>query len=99
MAELMLVLHCSSADAEAVAEAIRSIVHDPLHRREEAVLGRDFSDAGTHEQVSGVLRRTAYELIVEDTMVPAIVAAVTDARRKLPVRWHSVPVLQRGRMA
>lgn len=99
MAEVMLVLHCSLPDAELVAEAIRSVAHAPIHRREEAVLGRDFSDAVTHEQVNGVLRRMAYELIVEENMVPAIVTAVAAARRKLPVRWHSLLVFERGRIA
>lgn len=99
MAELLLVLHCSLPDAEVVADAVRSISHTPIHRREEAVLGRDFSDAVTHEQVNGVLRRMTHELIVEENMVPAIIAAVTAARRKLPVRWHSLPVVARGRIA
>lgn len=99
MAEVLLILHCSLPDAQTLEDAIRSIAQTPLHRREEAVLGQDFSDAGTHEQVDGVLRRQTYELIVEDAIVPAIVAAVTDAHRRFPVRWCTLPILERGRIA
>ena len=99
MAELLLVLHCSPPDAGTLVEAIRTVASAPIHRREEAVLGRDFSDAGTHEQVRGVLHRIAFELVVEDSMIPAIIAAVASSRRKQPVRWHSLPNIERGRIS
>jgi len=99
MSEVLLTFHCAAADAEAVGEAIRQKSAAPLHQRAEAVMGRDFSDAMTGEQVSGLLRRSAIELVTEENTVEAIVAAVADARRRSPVRWQVVPVLQRGRIA
>lgn len=99
MAELLLTFHCALADADLVAEVIRSHSKAALHRRAEAVLGRDFDDADTTERVSGILRRQALELIIEEEMLDSIVAAVAAARRALPVRWHVVPVVRRGRIA
>lgn len=99
MADLLFVLHCAPADADLMIDMIRSITSVPIHHREEAVLGRDFSDAGATEQVSGVLRRVAFEFIVEESMIPALIAAVGAARRKHPVRWHSLPIVDRGRIA
>lgn len=99
MSEVLLTFHCTSADAEIVGEAIREVSPVPLHQRAEAVMGRDFSDAMTGEQVSGLLRRSAIELITGQDTVDAIVAAVTAARRRSPVRWQVVPVLHRGRIA
>jgi hypothetical protein len=99
MAEVLLTFHCALADADMLADVIRSHSKAALHRRAESVLGRDFDDADTTERVSGILRRQALELIIEEEMVDSIVAAVTAARRALPVRWHAVPVVRRGRIA
>jgi hypothetical protein len=99
MSEVLLTFHCAAGDAEVVGEAIRRVSPAPLHHRAEAVMGRDFSDAMTGEQVSGLLRRSAIELIAGEDMVQGIVAAVADARRRSPVRWQVVPVLDRGRIA
>lgn len=99
MAEQLLTFHCASVDADQLAEIIRAHCSAALHRRAEEVLGRDFGDADTGERVSGILRRQALELIVEEEMVEPLVAAVAGARRALPVRWHCVPVLRRGRIA
>ena len=41
----------------------------------------------------------AFDLVVEDSMIPAIIAAVASSRRKQPVRWHSLPIIERGRIS
>lgn len=99
MAKLLLTFHCALTDAYLLADIIRSHSKAALHRRAESVLGRDFDDADTVERVSGILRRQALELIIEEEMLDPIVAAVAAARRALPVRWQAVPVVHMGRIA
>lgn len=98
MAEVLLCFHCASADAEAIAEALRAVAQAPVHLREERVLGRDFSDAGTGEQVLATLRRSAVELVVDEKAAASLVATVEGARRRWPVRWLATPVSARGRI-
>lgn len=98
MAEVLLCFHCASADAEAIAEALRGVAQAPVHIRDERVLGRDFSDAGTGEQVLATLRRSAVELVIDEAMRASLVAAVECARRRWPVRWLTTPVSARGRI-
>lgn len=98
MAELLLTCHCASRDVEALIDALRAISTVPLHVRDETVHGRDFSDARTSEQVVGTLRRSAVELIVEESAVEPVLSAIAAAARRSPVRWHLSPVLRRGRI-
>ncbi len=98
MADVLLCFHCASADAEAIAEALRGVAQAPVHLRDERVLGRDFSDAGTGEQVLATLRRSAVELVVDEAATGWMVATVEGARRRWPVRWLATPVSARGRI-
>jgi hypothetical protein len=98
VADILLCFHCASADAEAIAEALRGAVQAPVHLRDERVLGRDFSDAGTGEQVLATLRRSAVELVVDEAATAALVATVEGARRRWPVRWLATPIAARGRI-
>jgi len=97
--DLMLSLHCATADADVIANALRTITDAPIHLHDEAVLGRDFSDAALGEKVTGQLRRTCIELLVEDTMIDDLIEAARTCRRRLPVRWHAVPISAQGRLA
>mgnify|MGYP001055548345 CR=1 FL=1 len=99
MADILLTFHCAPHDTDMVARAIRTISDAPVHVCEQTVHGRDFDDASTAERVAGRLRRSALELIVDEEVLGALVQAVGKAARSLPVRWHSVPVLARGRIA
>ncbi len=99
MPDMMLSLHCATADSEIIAAALRKISTAPIHLHDEAVLGRDFDDAGLGEQVTGRLRRTCIELLVEDLIVEDLIEAVGTCRRRLPVRWHTVCVAAQGRLA
>jgi hypothetical protein len=99
MTDMLLTFYCAAADREVVADALRTATHAPLHLREERVLGRDFDDAPAAEQVRGALRRAAIDLIVGMDAVEPLVAVVADARRGYPVRWHSMAVSARGRIA
>lgn len=97
--DLMLSFHCATSDAEIIAAALRTISDAPIHLHDEAVLGRDFDDAGLGEKVTGRLRRTCIELLVEETMIDALIEAARTCRRLLPVRWHAVSVTAQGRLA
>lgn len=99
MADLLYTFHCADVDRDPVCEALRAVVATPIHRRHEDVLGRDFGDAGTAEQVSGSLRRTAIQLVADESLQVALTDAVTTARRRSPVRWIAVPVVHAGRIA
>ncbi len=98
MADVLISMACAAEDAEAVAAALRAACVAPVHIRTDAVLGRDYSDAGTAEQVTGRLERTVLELIVAEETAEAIVEAAAGARRRLPIRWHMTAVLKRGRV-
>src|SRR3546814_10714087 len=89
---------CSSDLADSVTDARRAACDAPIHIAEQAVRGWDFGDASTAERVSGLLRRSALELIVDEGALGALVGAVTQSKRSLPVRWHAVPVSARGRI-
>ena len=99
MPDLLLTFHCAIRDTEMIVEAIRTVARAPIHVREEAVRGRDFSDARTAEQVTGNLRRNAVELIVADTIEDDVIRAVTSSRHERPVRWRAVSVVSCGRIA
>src|SRR3546814_13278334 len=98
MADILLTFHCASHDADSVTDALRAACDAPIHIAEQAVRGWDFGDASTAERVSGLLRRSALELIVDEGALGALVGAVTQSKRSLPVRWHAVPVSARGRI-
>ncbi|ODT93493.1 MAG: hypothetical protein ABS86_01050 [Sphingobium sp. SCN 64-10] len=98
MADILLTFHCASRDADSVTDAIRAVSEAPVHIVEQAVRGWDFGDASTAERVSGLLRRSALELIVDENAREALVDAVRQSKRSLPVRWHAVPVSARGRI-
>lgn len=99
MAEVLLTFHCARADADIVGNALHELARGPVHVRDEMVLGRDFDDARAAEQVTGQLRRTALQVVLEDGLIEQAVAAVDTSRRRFPVRWQVVPVLARGRLA
>ncbi len=99
MPDQLLTFHCATRDTEAIVEAIRTIARAPIHVREEAVRGRDFSDSRTAEQVTGNLRRSAVELIVAETALEDVIRVVTDSRHDRPVRWYILPVVGHGRIA
>lgn len=96
---VMLTFYCAPGDRDAVAEAIRALCANPIHLREELVIGLDFSDARTAEQVLGELDRAAVDVSVPQAEAEAVIAAVGASRRKLPVRWHITPLLARGRLS
>ena len=99
MPDQLLTFHCAIRDTETIVEAIRTVARAPIHVREDAVRGRDFSDARTAEQVTGNLRRNAVELIVADTIQDDVIRAVTNSRHERPVRWRAVSVVSCGRIA
>lgn len=99
MPDLLFTLHCAVPDTESLIDAIRAVSRAPIHIRAEAVRGRDFGDAGTAERVSGELKRTTLELIVGEDTVPDLLRAAKEARRDLPVRWRTVPLVDQGRIA
>lgn len=99
MPDILFTAHCAIRDQGAVVEAIRSCSPAPIHVRTEAVRGRDFSDAGTAERVSGELRRAAIELIIDRQDLPALLESLRAARRDLSLRWRTTPLLDHGRIA
>lgn len=99
MADLLLTFHCARGDAEGLALALRDAAAAPVHRTDEMVLGHDYDDAGTGEQVEGLLRRAALSLIVAQDRCAAVVDAARAARCRAPVRWHAVPLHSHGRIA
>lgn len=99
MPDILLTFHCAVRDTDIVIAAMRTASQAPIHITGKTVHGRDFGDASTAEQVAGRLQRNALELIVGEEVLPDLIRAVTEAKRDLPVRWHAVPVLTRGRIA
>jgi hypothetical protein len=89
MADVLLTVHCARHDAESLALALRSGRRaGPLGRRGRA--GPRLRDAGTGEQVEGLLR-AALRLIVAEALRRRGGGGPT-ARRRAPLRWHAVPV-------
>lgn len=99
MADVLLTLHCAAVDAETIGEALRGTLRSPVHVRAEAVLGLDFSDATTAEQVTARLDRRAIELVLAEAAVPEALAVLGRVRRSGAVRWYTTQVLERGRVA
>jgi prolyl-tRNA editing enzyme YbaK/EbsC (Cys-tRNA(Pro) deacylase) len=99
MDDMLLTFYCATVDGEAVVAALRTATRAPVHLRSEQVFGHDFDDARTAERVRGSLERVAVTLIVAKDDVNGLVIAVTAARRALPVRWHTSPVSNSGRIA
>jgi hypothetical protein len=99
MPDILLTLHCAAADAEAIGEALRSALETPVHVRTEAVLGLDFSDASTAEQVSARLDRRAVEMVLPQAQVSAALDILGRIRRSGAVRWYTSAVLDKGRVA
>lgn len=97
MPDILLTLHCSATDTDAIVDAIRGVSRAPLHVRAETVHGRDFADARTAEQVTATLKRSAVECVEEEQMIEAIIEAAKSAKRRSPVRWQQTPILARGR--
>lgn len=98
MAELLVIFHCGKADTEVLVEALRHLTTAPVHVRQEQVFGRDFGDARTGEQVRGSLERSTITITASISELDPLVAAVTHARRAMPVRWITVPISGRGRI-
>jgi hypothetical protein len=99
MADVLLTFHCATQDTEIVTTTIRASSRAPVHISEDTVRGWDYDDASTAEQVSGLLRRHALALIIDEAAATRLVEAVVLARRELPVRWHAVTVVAHGRAA
>lgn len=99
MTDILLTIHCSPADAEALIDVIRIVTHVPLHVHAETVHGRDFSDARTAEKVTATLKRSAIEVIETAAAVEEILQSIDAAKRRFPVRWHQTPVTARGRFS
>ncbi|WBH15320.1 DUF3240 family protein [Sphingomonas radiodurans] len=99
MVELLLTFHAGKIDAAAIGDALRVVLRVPVHIRDEAVLGLDFSDATTAERVTGSLNRTAIELIVEADGMQDVIAIVERTKRSGPVRWQAIPISARGRLS
>jgi hypothetical protein len=98
MSEVLLTLHCATADIESIVDALRCVTQAPLHIRTEDVRGRDFRDAGPAEQVTATLKRTAIECIEDEALIARLIEVVGAAKRRSPVRWHLTPVTARGRI-
>lgn len=98
MSRILLTIYCASRDGEAIAQALGSQTHAPVHSRSETVLGRDFGDAQPGERVSGTLARAAITVEIAADQLADAVEAVRGARRQLPFRWHSIAVLDGGRV-
>src|SRR3546814_16877265 len=96
MADILLTFHCASHDADSVTDALRAACDAPIHIAEQAVRGWDFGDASPAERVSGLLRRNALELIVDEDALGTLVDAFTPSTRSLPLRRPRVPVPARG---
>lgn len=99
MTRVLLTLSCGADDGEAIAAALRDALHAPVCLRREAVLGRDFDDAATHERVAGMLARVAVEVALEADRVADALDAATRARRRRPFRWRTVAIVDAGRVA
>ncbi len=99
MDEVVLTFHCVAAEADTIAQCLRSATACPVHVRQEAVHGRDFSDAQVGEQVTGMLRRAAVEVLTTKDRIDALTAAVASSRRAHAVRWYAVPVVANGRIS
>ena len=99
MADVLLTLHCATADADSIIDAMWTATRVPLHVRAETVHGRDFGDAGASEQVTATLNRSAIECIDDETTIETILGTLASARRRSPLRWHLTPVTARGRIA
>ena len=97
MPDILLPLHCSATDTDAIVDAIRGVSRAPLHVRAETVHGRDFADAKTAEQVTATLKRSAVECVEDEQMIEEIIGAAMSAKRRSPVRWQQTPILARGR--
>ncbi|PZO89130.1 MAG: DUF3240 domain-containing protein [Sphingomonas sanxanigenens] len=95
---IVLRLTCATADADPVVDALRAVSTAPIQVQDEVVRGLDFTDAGTAEHVTGALRRVAIELLADADDVPALVKAAELSRRRFPVRWMTLPVLEAGRL-
>ena len=99
MADVLLTLHCATADAESLIDAMRTVTRAPLHVRAETVHGRDFGDAAASEQVTATLNRSAIDCVEDEAAIETILNTVTAARRRSPLRWYLTPVAARGRIA
>lgn len=96
---LLVRFTCARADAETLAQALREAASGPIAWHETLVLGHDYADAGTGEQVEGLLRRAVLEIVVPAPALEAVVAAAQAARCRAPLRWHAVPLHAQGRIA
>jgi hypothetical protein len=98
MSRILLTIYCASRDGEAIAQALSDRTHAPVHSRSETVLGRDFGDAQPGERVSGTLARTAITIEIGAEQLAETLEAARAARRQLPFRWHSIAILDGGRV-
>ena len=96
---VMLSLACATIDVDAIVDAVRAVCAAPIHVRDETVRSTDFADAGTAERVKGALRRTAIELVIDAADTDRLIEAIAASRRRLPVGWVVLPVLDQGLLA
>lgn len=99
MADVLLTLYCSRADAGMIAAALRGVTGHPVHQRDETVHGFDFSDATAAERVIGQLDRCALDVRTEQSDADALLGAVQALPRVGAVRWRLTPVIASGRFA
>lgn len=99
MAEVLLTLYCSKADAALIAATLRDATRHPVHQRDEAVHGLDFTDARAAENVVGQLHRCALDVRVEEHEAQPLIAQIGALNRAAPVRWRLTPVIASGRLA
>lgn len=98
MAEVLLTIYCSKADAGLIATTLRDATRHPVHQRDEIVHGLDFSDASTAESVVGRLGRCAIDVRVGDEAAQDLIARIGALKRAAPVRWRLTPVIASGRL-
>ena len=98
MADLFVTFYCAKGDLDALVAVLRTETGAPVHVAYEQVFGHDFGDARTAEQVRGSMDRAAVTVIAAATALAGLVAAVTAARRTMPVRWHAIALAARGRI-
>lgn len=99
MDDVVLTFHCAASEADVIAQCLRTKTNRPVHVRQEAVHGRDFSDARIGEQVTGMLSRAAVEILASRSEIEGLTSAVGAVRRAHPVRWVAVPAVAHGRIA
>ena len=99
MSRILIEISCAAGDAEAIVAALRTVSPEPIHVADDKVQGRDFSDARTSEQVSGLLDRRRVSLSADEADLDRLIAVAAQAGRRQPMRWRAMPLIGEGRIA